>query len=244
MTRIDPPGTYRPQFRLKWRGLVRLLDRCPRLKASLADLVRNALRRVFDPSLVTTERVVEYPFVFTNLPTHGRILDIGCCGSQLTVALASRGFSVVGLDVNPYAFRHPNLRVTQGDVMSLPLHAESFTAVVAVSVIEHIGIGHYGDPSQEGGDTLAVREIYRVLSPGGRAVVTVPFGRAQTDEFQRVYDSARLAALLAPFAEWTCEYARSTSGLWTPCSKAEAASVDWNGPHRAVVMIVAAKTTE
>lgn len=244
MREIDPPGTYRPQFRLRWRGLVRVLDRCPRLKASLADLVRSGLRRVFDPSLVTTERVVEYPFVFMKLPGGGRILDIGCCGSQLPVALASRGYSVVGFDVNPYAFQHPNLRVTRGDAMSLPFRAASFSAVVAVSVIEHIGIGHYGDPSQVGGDVRAIQEIHRVLSAGGHAIMTMPFGRAQTDAFQRVYDSTRLATLLTPFADWTCEYARSTSGLWAPCNEAEASSVDWNGPHRAVAMVVAERTTE
>jgi SAM-dependent methyltransferase len=237
---IEPPGTFRPQYRLRWRGLVGLLDRCPRLKARLADLVRGALQRVFAPSLVTTERVIEYPFVFQNLHgVAGPVLDVGCCSSQLPIALASRGFRVVGIDVNPYPFRHPNFDAVRGDAMRFPFPAASFGAVLAVSVIEHIGIGHYGDPGGHGGDGAAVREIRRVLRPGGRVLITVPFGRSRTDAFQRVYDPARLRALLAPLAVERIEYARSTEGLWTPCAESEAAGVDWGGPARAVALVVA-----
>jgi hypothetical protein len=81
-----------------------------------------------------------------------------------------------------------------------------------------------------------------VLRPGGQAVITVPFGRARTDDFQRVYDPARLRDLLAPLAVSRLEYARGVAGLWTPCTESEAASVDWGGPDRAVALVAATST--
>lgn len=238
---IEPAGTYRPQYRFRWRRAVRLLDRFPRLKAGLADLLRRQLRKVFDPGIVTTERVVEYPFVYQALVgVAGPILDIGCVHSGLPIALASRGYRVVGLDFLPYPFPHPNLQTVRGDAVRFPFATGSFEAVLAISVVEHIGIGHYGDPREAQGDSLAMGEIARVLCPGGRAVITVPFGEARTDGFQRVYDPARLSALLLPLAVTRIEYAWSRHGLWTPCAEREAAQVDWTGPHRAVALVVAA----
>ncbi len=240
MVDIDPPGTYRPQYRMRWRGAVSFLNRFPGLKERLAGAARKLLTRVFAPGLITTERVIEYPFIFQNLNgITGPILDLGCCSSGEPVALASRGFQVIGLDVSAYPFKHPNLVALRADALRIPLVSGSVAAVLAVSVIEHIGIGHYGDPLSEQGDLVAVREIARVLRRGGKALITVPFGLAMRDDFQRVYDPAGLRALLAPLVVLRVEYARSLSGLWMPCTEAEAALVDWRGSSRAVALVVA-----
>ncbi len=47
--------------------------------------------------------------------------------------------------------------------------------------------------------------------------------------------------LLAPIHIGRIEYAVSRTGLWAPASEAEAASVSWNGPDRAIAMVVATK---
>ena len=93
---IEPTGTYRPQYRLRWRGLVRLLDRFPGMKARLADLVRRLLTKVFDPAVVTTERVVEYPFVYQNLacPDVSWTSDASTAGSPSPRPRAGTGWSV------------------------------------------------------------------------------------------------------------------------------------------------------
>ena len=54
-------------------------------------------------------------------------------------------------------------RAVRGDVLDLPFDADTFDRVIAAEVLEHI-------PD----DRAAMREITRVLRPGGLAVVTVP----------------------------------------------------------------------
>jgi SAM-dependent methyltransferase len=236
---IEPAGTYRPQFRVRRRGLVRLLDPFPRVKEWIAAPLRALLMRCFEPGMVTTERVVEYPFVFQQLHgVTGLVLDVGCCESRLPIALASRGFHVVGMDFNRYPYPHPGLRAVRGDLTKMPFESETFSAVLAVSVIEHVGIGHYGEPESGSGDLVAMREVARILKPGGKAVITVPYGRTLTNDWMRVYDEPRLRQLIAPLRITGVEYAISRTGLWMPSSSAEAAEVDWNGPQRSVAMVV------
>lgn len=239
---IEPAGTYKSQYRFRWRGAVRLLDPFPRLKEWLASSARGLLKQVFEPGMVTTERVIEYPFVFQHLNgVDGPILDLGCCHSRLPLALASRGFRVVGMDFNPYPYRHPGLRALRADIMKIPFGEGTFSAVLAVSVIEHIGIGHYGEPEANIGDQVAVREIARILKPGGKALITVPYGQAHTNDWMRVYDRLRLAQLTLGLKVDQVEYAVSRTGLWMPAMEQEASTVDWNGPHRAVALVVASK---
>jgi SAM-dependent methyltransferase len=208
------------------------LDPFPRLKEWLASSARGLLKQIFEPGMVTTERVIEYPFVFQHLNgVVGPVLDLGCCHSRLPLALASRGFGVVGMDFNPYPYRHPGLRALRGDIMKIPFAAGTFSAVLAVSVIEHIGIGHYGEPEADIGDQVAVREISRILKPGG----------THTNDWMRVYDKPRLAQLTSALATGQVEYAVSRTGLWMPAEEGEAATIDWNGPHRAVALVVASK---
>lgn len=240
MNDIEPMGTYRPQYRFRFRSAVRCLDPFPQVKEWLAGLVRRSLHRIFEPGMVTTERVVEYPFVFENLKNvRGPVLDVGCCHSRLPIALASRGYHVVGLDFQPYIFRHPCLQAIRGDLMALPFAPASFDAVVAVSVIEHIGIGHYGEPEATAGDVRAVRQLARTLKRGGRLILTVPFGVSLTNHWMRVYDSRRLAMLCEAVRSESIEFALARSGVWRPSSREEAQTVDWTGPDRAIAMIVA-----
>lgn len=239
---IEPTGTYRPQYRLRWRGLAAWLDHAPALKGRLAELARRGLKRIFEPGMVTTERVVEYPFVFQHLGrAHGFVLDMGCCHSRLPIALASRGVPIIGMDFNAYTFPHPRLRTVRGDIIHAPFANGTFSTVLAISVIEHIGIGHYGDPTGTSGDLAAVQEIARLLRPGGRAIITVPFGRPLTNDWMRVYDGARLRALLAPLRVEEAEYAVSRNGLWAPAGQEEAGTIDWKGPTRSVALVVASK---
>jgi len=104
-----------------------------------------------------------------------KVLEIGSGTGNLTRRLVPRGLYVAS-DVNPLYLQtlrgltadRPYLDVTLTDVTqgaSFPQVEGGFDTVICLNVIEHV-------PDDRG----ALRNIHRVLAPGGRAIVLVPQG--------------------------------------------------------------------
>lgn len=119
--------------------------------------------------------------VVSQMAPKGRLLDVGCGTGSLIMQLALRGYEVHGVDVSEECIRRTreNLRllvpenqidIKKGSVERIDYPDERFDIVVAAEVLEHVE-----------NDTLTVREIYRVLKPGGVCVVTVPANPALWD---------------------------------------------------------------
>jgi len=91
------------------------------------------------------ERIVEIPFVIQNIPvsTDVKILDLGCMESSLPIHLASVGYNVIGVDMRPFPYSHPNFKFIEADIVNLPFPDEDFGAVSCVSTLEHIGLSFY-----------------------------------------------------------------------------------------------------
>jgi SAM-dependent methyltransferase len=147
--------------------------------------------------LLVNERIVEQPFVFAQVgAAPQRILDLGGAESTVALSLATLGHAVTVVDPRGYPVAHPNLTVAP---VRLEDHApsEPYDVAVALSAVEHFGLGHYeaGPPSQD--DRAALAQLRELVRPGGRLVLTVPFAaEASANAFQRVYDLAGLNALL------------------------------------------------
>ena len=95
-----------------------------------------------------------------------RILDVGCGTGANLKMLATFG-KAEGVDVSPQAVHFCHERglesVKLGAIEHLPYEDDSFEVVTALDVIEHLD-----------DDVGGLREIRRVLRPGGRVLVFVP----------------------------------------------------------------------
>lgn len=150
--------------------------------------------------LLVNERIVEQPFVFgalAGLPTGSRIIDVGGSESTVGLSLATLGHDVTLVDPRAHPLAHPNLRHEACRMDELSNSTAPFDAAVVLSAVEHFGLEHYGlDAIDERLDLAALATLHDLVKPGGLLVITVPFGVASVDSFQRVYDEAGLDQLL------------------------------------------------
>jgi hypothetical protein len=85
------------------------------------------------------------------------------------------------IPVEFYDFRPANLNLDNiislpGDLMCLPFLDNSLESLSCMHVVEHIGLGRYGDTIDPNGDLLAIEELKRVVSKGGHLIFVAPVG--------------------------------------------------------------------
>jgi SAM-dependent methyltransferase len=94
----------------------------------------------------------------------GRAADLGAGDGTLTARLRASGFQVRAVDAVTDDFGPRDIEIIQADLNEgIPLHDETMDVVVSTEVIEHLE-----------NPWFFVRELYRVLRPGGVAVVSTP----------------------------------------------------------------------
>ena len=102
-------------------------------------------------------------------------------GSQIGfVTLLSTVKDVTFIDIRPLEIKLDKLHNQYGSVLSLPFADRSLHSISSLHVIEHIGLGRYGDPVDPKGTAKAISELSRVLAPGGDLYVAVPTGVSRT----------------------------------------------------------------
>lgn len=208
--------------------LNKLFKNAPLVEKLLVRLPQKLQEKILTEEYIVNERIFEKGFCFMQIGkfTDGikKILDVGCCWSSLPVELASLGFNVWGIDPNNYFLCHPKFTFIKGNVCATPFSDGFFDLVTAISTVEHIGLGHYKEPTAVDGDFKAVTEIHRILKPKGLFILTVPYGKSMVTPVFRVYDETRLNNLIQNFQIIEVEYRISYKELyWENASKEEAA---------------------
>jgi SAM-dependent methyltransferase len=107
----------------------------------------------------------------------GKCLVVGSPLFEVTELMAM-GWNVTFLDVR----KPPNgVPWVHGNACAMPFEDESFDAVSSSCVMCHVGIGRYDDPKCTQGDLKMMRELYRVLKPGGLCALTIgPISNIET----------------------------------------------------------------
>jgi hypothetical protein len=104
------------------------------------------------------------------------------------------------LDVRPISAQIPGVQFRQADLMS----AESIASLApggigycdslsCLHVIEHFGLGRYGDPVDPAGFQRGLEHLARLLEPGGVLYLSTPVGRARVEfNANRIFDPKEL----------------------------------------------------
>jgi SAM-dependent methyltransferase len=80
-------------------------------------------------------------------------------------------------DYRPVDLQLSQLTTEHADLLSLPFNDSSIQSISCMHVVEHVGLGRYGDPLDPDGDLKAIGELRRVLADGGSLLFVVPIGR-------------------------------------------------------------------
>lgn len=129
-------------------------------------------RNYRDLSGAMRQRVGNFSDALSVLPPGAGILDFGCGSGDITRALARNGYAMTGIDLSPamiaVARQAPDAgaidwAVATPAAVTLPFADAAFDGALASSVFEY----HSDCEAQ-------LREIHRVLKPGGVFAFTVP----------------------------------------------------------------------
>jgi len=171
--------------------------------ASLRDCLFYSRKQVRQPRV--GEREIEYPWVYKRVSDlrDCRVLDVG----------AKRGLPIT------------DLLLDQNTVYTID-------SSLPESTLEHVGVaGRYDvDAADEEGDSHAMREIDRILRPGGRALLTLPYGVGRSLPLNRLYGPEQVRKLISGFQLIESEYFRYAArySLWLSVPEETARANDWD----------------
>jgi SAM-dependent methyltransferase len=117
------------------------------------------------------------------------------------VVNASAFVPVKFYDYRPAKLNLSGLSSAPGDLCNLPFPDNSVQSLSCMHVVEHVGLGRYGDPLDYNGDLKAIAELQRVTARGGNLLFVVPMGGRARIQFNahRIYTYRQVRELFAGF---------------------------------------------
>jgi SAM-dependent methyltransferase len=121
------------------------------------------------------------------------------------VAIASAFVPIRHLDYRPPLLSLDGVSCDRGDLHALPFRDGEVTSLSCMHVIEHVGLGRYGEPLDCLGDVKAARELSRVLAPKGNLLFVAPVGKPRICfNAHRIYSFRMIMDMFGDltFKEW------------------------------------------
>jgi len=119
--------------------------------------------------LSRAERRADYLISMATVKPGKKILEVGCGTGIYTEKLAKTDADIIAIDISPDLLaqardkiKSPKVSFLESDLENLPFSDENFDAVVGVSILHHVNV------------IMALKEIRRVLKPGGSIVFSEP----------------------------------------------------------------------
>ncbi len=101
-------------------------------------------------------------------------VDIG--STVLFVDILSKNTRICSIDIRPLPLPLKDMEFKKGSILELPFEDGQIHSLSSLCVIEHVGLGRYGDSLDTLGTYKAAKELSRVIGKGGNLYVSVPVG--------------------------------------------------------------------
>jgi len=189
---------------------------------TVARMNRNAFPGTFNLPIPyargLNERAVELAFAQLLYSRDQEVLDIGHANAKPSHLAFLSGFTcrenLTGIDIGQpvYDATRYYKQSVRADIVNHPFPENSFDVIWCISTLEHFGmdIATYNEDFtlDDQLPARALRAMLRILKPGGRILLTVPFGRYENHGWFINYDAAHWRALIdhvrnqARISEW------------------------------------------
>lgn len=191
------------------------------------------------------ERVIEYPWTLSRIDNSRTLcLDAGSALNHdfLLNSSALQEKSLIIYSLYPEGFLgYPNVSYIFGDLRATILRDGVFGEIICISTLEHVGLDntmlYTSDPDMNQQNLtdyrLVMREFRRVLAPGGRLILTVPFGKRKSHGWLQVFDGELLDDAVRAFEGLVVDQAfyRYTPGGWVLSDRGGCGGCDYFDIH-------------
>lgn len=173
------------KFWQDYRTYLRLAHNCTRPAARylFPCLGENTVETPIEPTYFYQDAWA-FEKIVSNRPQNH--IDIG--SQHKFVSLLSKVVPVTMVDIRPLSLSLDSLTFHHGSILDLPFKDRSIESLSSLCVIEHIGLGRYGDPIDPHGSEKAIEELKRVIKLDGNLYLSLPI-----DDENRVYFNAHRA---------------------------------------------------
>lgn len=180
-----------PKYVADWFGYSRMAGASPRFMDSYPCLTDRLAATPFDPHYF-----FQGAWLARKVAQYAPVQHVDVSSSVMTIAALSGFVDTVFVDYRPLQVSLPGLDCRSGDITRLPFADGAVESLSCLHVIEHIGLGRYGDALDPQGSLLAANELQRVLHPGGNLYLSAPVGRERVCfNAHRVFSPAALVAM-------------------------------------------------
>ncbi len=194
------------------------------------------------------ERAVEYLWAFSRLKLEDNMLLDAGSALNFPFLLDSRGLQDCNITLCTLAPELPHYKDARvsyiyNDLRNLMLKDSWFDVVTCISTIEHVGMDNtllYSEDdkhreSSKNDYLKVVGELKRVLKPGGKLLLTVPFGRYENYGWLQQFDADMIDEVIQTFDGLSAglEFFRYTNDGWDRVEQSECENDSYYDFHSA-----------